>query len=152
MTKWNRITIHHTATPVDWTLADIRRGHILERGWSDIGYHWLVGGGGLNHVEMARPMYRTGAHAYRANTGNIGVAIVGDYSHAEPPQVLLFLTAEVCAALCASHGIRTDAIVPHRSLRETVCPGMVPMVKLRNLVAALRSGRYPRALDIFTES
>lgn len=144
--NWNRITIHHTATPSGRSVESIRRYHMEERGWSDIGYHWLVGW--IGDVEMGRPMYRTGSHAYRNNTDNIGIALVGTFTDEPPPEEQLFAAAELCAGLCASLGIRTAAILPHYELKETICPGVVNMAKLRRMVSQLRTGRYPRASDL----
>lgn len=144
--NWTRITIHHTATPSGRSTESIRTYHMTERGWSDIGYHWLVDFSG--RVEMGRPMYRTGSHAYRNNTGNIGIALIGTFTDEEPPGVALFATAELCAGLCVSMGIETSSILPHSALKETICPGVVNMEKLRDIVCKLRSGSYPRAADI----
>ena len=36
-----KIVLHHAAAPKSTTVEDIKRWH-LEKGWRDIGYHWLI--------------------------------------------------------------------------------------------------------------
>ena len=76
MRKINKIVIHCTATPEgrEHNVADIRRWH-LKRGFSDIGYHYLIHINGK--IEIGRPLHRIGAHTSGENTGSIGVCYVG---------------------------------------------------------------------------
>ncbi len=76
MRKVNKIIIHCTATPEgrDIPLEEIRRWH-LNRGWRDIGYHFLVQRNG--EVEEGRPIEQTGAHTKGENFDSIGIAYVG---------------------------------------------------------------------------
>ena len=76
MRKINKIIIHCTATPEgrEHNVADIRRWH-LKRGFSDIGYHYLIHIDGK--IEVGRPLHRIGAHTSGENTGSIGVCYVG---------------------------------------------------------------------------
>ena len=76
MRKINKIIIHCTATPEgrEHNVADIRRWH-LKRGFSDIGYHYLIHINGK--IEIGRPLHRIGAHTSGENTGSIGVCYVG---------------------------------------------------------------------------
>lgn len=154
---WERIVIHHTVTPDGDGLLDleaIRRFHTDSpprgRGWSDIGYHWVVEkvGAGSYAAVMARPMYRNGSHVGGHNTGSLGVALVGDYSASEPPRAQYDAAAELCAALCRTLGIRTDQIFPHRHFKSTACPGSVDIDRLREMVAQLRTGRFYRASSL----
>ena len=73
----NRIIIHCTATPEGrWhDVEDIRDWHVNGRGWSDIGYHFLVLLDGT--VEEGRPLHRPGAHVSGHNADSIGIAYVG---------------------------------------------------------------------------
>jgi N-acetylmuramoyl-L-alanine amidase len=71
-----RIIIHCTATPnkASVTMDALRKGH-LARGFSDIGYHKVIHIDGT--VSDGRPMNVVGAHVEGANTGSIGIALVG---------------------------------------------------------------------------
>tara|TARA_B100000767_G_scaffold252870_1_gene256995 strand:- start:485 stop:919 length:435 start_codon:yes stop_codon:yes gene_type:complete len=76
MRKINKIIVHCTATPEgrDVSVDTIRQWH-LDRGWSDIGYHYVVGLDGK--VEEGRSVRRSGAHVRGHNKGSIGVTYVG---------------------------------------------------------------------------
>ena len=76
MRQINRIIIHCTATPEgrDHTAADVDKWH-KERGWSQIGYHWLIRLDGT--IEQGRPESKTGAHVKGHNSDSIGVVYVG---------------------------------------------------------------------------
>jgi N-acetylmuramoyl-L-alanine amidase len=67
---------HCTATREgeDFTVADIRAWH-KARGWSDIGYHYVIYRDG--RVMIGRPVGQIGAHTENHNTGTIGVSYVG---------------------------------------------------------------------------
>lgn len=71
-----RIVIHCTATREgqDIDAATIRRWH-LRQGWSDIGYHFVIGIDG--EIERGRPEETPGSHVRGFNTGSIGVVYVG---------------------------------------------------------------------------
>lgn len=82
MAKITRLVIHCTATREgqDASADTIRRWHTTPkaqggRGWSDIGYHYVVRLDGS--VEKGRPDDVPGAHAAGFNTGSIGIVYVG---------------------------------------------------------------------------
>ena len=77
--KINKIIVHCTATPEGRYVSvdDIRRWH-LDRGWSDIGYHYVIDLYGMIHE--GRPLYRSGAHTKGHNSDSIGITYVGGMS------------------------------------------------------------------------
>lgn len=72
----NEVIIHCTATPEsrEVSLDTIRRWH-KARGFSDIGYHYVVHINGL--IEAGRQESLIGAHVEGHNTGTIGISYVG---------------------------------------------------------------------------
>ena len=72
----NKIILHCSATPEGrhTTVEDIRLWH-KQRGWSDIGYHYVIYLDGTIH--NGRPIKQIGAHTKGHNTGSIGVCYVG---------------------------------------------------------------------------
>jgi N-acetylmuramoyl-L-alanine amidase len=76
MRPLNEIIIHCSATPEGkhFTAADIDRWH-RERGWSGIGYHFVVLLDGT--VEKGRPIEKVGAHVEGRNVGTVGVCYIG---------------------------------------------------------------------------
>lgn len=73
------IIVHCAATPEgkDFTVDDIRAWH-KQRGWTDIGYHYVVYRDG--RVMLGRPVGQVGSHVAGHNTGTIGICYVGGVS------------------------------------------------------------------------
>ena len=72
----NEIIVHCSATPEgrDYTIAQIRQWH-LQRGFRDIGYHYVIYRDGTIHT--GRPVAQAGAHCTGHNAHSIGVCYVG---------------------------------------------------------------------------
>lgn len=122
----SEIIIHCAATPEgrDDTVADIRSWH-KARGWTDIGYHYVVYRDG--RVMLGRPVGQVGAHVAGHNTGTIGICYIGgctaDMKHAKDTRTaaqrasLLWLTQQ----LIATHpGIRK--VSGHSEYANKACP------------------------------
>lgn len=76
MRKINKIIIHCAATPEgrNFTVEDIRRWH-LQRGFRDIGYHYVIYLDGSVHT--GRPIEQIGAHTLNHNNHSIGICYIG---------------------------------------------------------------------------
>lgn len=72
----NTIIIHCSATPapMDIGVEEIREWHV-EKGWSDIGYHYVIRRNGT--LEAGRPLELQGSHVYGENSDSIGICLVG---------------------------------------------------------------------------
>ena len=72
----NKIIIHCTATREgdDISVSTIRKWH-LARGWSDIGYHYVIDLKG--NINAGRPIELMGAHTKGQNKYSIGISYVG---------------------------------------------------------------------------
>jgi N-acetylmuramoyl-L-alanine amidase len=72
----NEIIIHCSATlpALDVSVSDIDRWH-RERGFSGIGYHYVVYRNGS--IVEGRPMERIGAHCEGHNANSIGICYIG---------------------------------------------------------------------------
>ena len=71
------VVVHCADTPADMDVgaADIRRWHVDERGWDDVGYHWIIKRSG--QLEPGRDQRLQGSHALAVNSKSIGVCLVG---------------------------------------------------------------------------
>ncbi len=136
-----RMTIHHTETPTNDTISvearlrGIQRYHMDVRGWCDIGYHYLVSRDG--RVWEGRPENLRGAHAGGANTGNIGISLIGSHETTPITDRQLGNVAALLAELGSTHNIalnRTN-IKGHRQHKSTSCPGNALYGQLGELVA-----------------
>lgn len=74
------IVIHTSLTFPDMTVDAewIRRVHVDQNGWSDIGYHEVITR--HNGVEPGRPIHLAGAHVAGHNHYSVGVCMVGGLS------------------------------------------------------------------------
>ena len=77
MRDLNRIILHCSATKEgqDFSAATIRGWHVNGRGWSDIGYHWIIRLDGT--IEVGRPLEKSGAHTKGHNKDSVGVCYIG---------------------------------------------------------------------------
>ena len=81
----DELIVHCSATRPDWMknssgldkVKEIRRWHVEERGWSDIGYHFIIDRDGI--VYEGRPVSRIGAHTKGYNKASIGVCLIGGH-------------------------------------------------------------------------
>ncbi|KLU62662.1 N-acetylmuramoyl-L-alanine amidase [Peptococcaceae bacterium CEB3] len=130
---WQKIVIHHSASPtvvrrqgraVPVNAAVIREWH-LAKGWSDIGYHFVILPDGT--CEKGRPLNRPGAHcrASQRNLLGIGVCLVGDFSKEEVPDAQLRGLLEKAETLLQAYHLTLDAVELHREVPGAVteCPG-----------------------------
>ncbi len=80
MRKITEIIVHCAATKpsmdigADW----IRKIHVKEKKYRDIGYHFVIRRNGAQ--EDSRPIDQIGAHCENHNTGTIGICLVGGLS------------------------------------------------------------------------
>ena len=87
MSRIDRITVHHSAVHADREAQDrsaeiirsIQKNHQRDKGWGDIGYHYLIDREG--RVWTGRPEGWQGAHAGdpQSNRGNLGVCLMGNF-------------------------------------------------------------------------
>ena len=77
MRKINKIIVHCSATPEgrNVLISEVKRWHVEERGWSDIGYHFVIELDGS--VRIGRPIEIKGAHSKGNNHDSIGVCYIG---------------------------------------------------------------------------
>ena len=76
MRKINKIILHCTATREgrDYSVETMRGWH-MKKGWSDIGYHYVISLNG--DIHKGRPVERQGAHVRGHNKDSIGICYIG---------------------------------------------------------------------------
>lgn len=81
----DKIIIHCSATPpkMDIGVAEIRQWH-LEKGWADVGYHYVIRRSG--NIEPGRPERLIGAHVQGQNSDSIGICMVGGVDDKNRPE------------------------------------------------------------------
>jgi N-acetylmuramoyl-L-alanine amidase len=125
MKNVDKVIVHCTATPEGrhTTVEDVRRWH-LDRGWSDIGYHFLVYLDGTVHE--GRSLDVQGAHCRGQNKNSIGIAYVGgiDKVNFKPKDTRTEEQKEALVDMLEFFKIaHPDAVIHgHRDFANKACP------------------------------
>ena len=123
----------------------IQHYHQGAQGWADIGYHYLVDRAG--RVWSGRAVRWQGAHASGDNNRqNIGVCLLGDYvpgSQGRPPRIQVRALARLLDDLCGVYSVDPKAILTHRELKSTTCPGPYLQAAVEQLREQLSAAAAP---------
>lgn len=148
-----KIIVHHTVTDNDAidplaALRSVYYYHAVTRGWGDIGYNYLVDWQGRVYEGRFGGVNVIGGHALQFNTGSIGIALLGNFDIANPPQVMLDSIARLVRLRAPQVDVTTSAdfhdllacpnLCGHRDVLSTSCPGELcyPLLpKLRGAIA-----------------
>ena len=128
------IILHCSATRPEWLgtaplaakVAEIRRWHMQDRGWRDIGYHWLIDRDGSRIAGRAET--EIGAHVEGHNAGTIGISLIGGFGSAATDKFSQHFTAAQDAALRQLMReifarTRIEKIRGHNDYAAKACPG-----------------------------
>jgi N-acetylmuramoyl-L-alanine amidase len=124
-----RIVVHHTADNGPTRdrifeecahLRAMQYFHQNVRGWSDIGYNYLIMPSG--RVYEGRGYGIRGAHVLGHNADSCGIAFVGTYTTREPVRAQVAAYYQLVKRL-ANHGAVFTGTVGHGDLMATACPG-----------------------------
>ena len=122
------VIVHHTWRPTAAnyrglaTVRSVRRYHMQVRGWSDNGYHIMIGPPG--DIFLCRPLSRVGAHCQGQNQHSVGLAYIADFDVEDPAQYPgLQVGQEVVAALLARFDLGPEKVRLHREYASKTCPG-----------------------------
>ena len=123
MREIKQIHIHCSATKTDNISAStIRRWH-LQRGWSDIGYHYVIELDGT--IVNGRPEERAGAHAKGHNKNSIGICCIGGVDENMKPKDTRtddqLLTMLHLLELLTKQNPNAE-IIGHRDVSNKSCP------------------------------
>ncbi|MEV7421318.1 peptidoglycan recognition family protein [Streptomyces sp. NPDC091212] len=161
------VTVHHTDTvnadpdPAA-TVRAIYEFHAIDNDWGDIGYHFLIDADGVIYEgrysgDEGLPAHDadgdlvTAFHVGGFNSGNLGIALLGDLTEEGPTAAASDALTRLVSAVARLHGLDPAAeltyvnpvngvtkdvrsISGHRDWMETDCPGDVMYGEL----AALR--------------
>lgn len=156
--------VHHTVNANNYTeaqvpgiLRSIYAYHVKSRGWSDIGYNFLVDRfgriwegryGGIDKAVV-------GAHTLGYNDYAFAMSAIGNFDVVQPPEVMLQAYGALFAWKLGLHGVnpasmsqqvgrsRFAAINGHRDAGSTACPGRYLYAKLANIRAYAVAGGTP---------
>ncbi len=169
------VFVHHTVNENSYSRSQapalvrgIYRYHTLSRGYSDIGYNFLVDRYGRVFEGWAGGLDEpvSGAHTSCFNTGSIGVAMLGTFSSASPTSSMLHAMKRLVAWKMDIHhippvgkvtmvsagsskyeagtAVTFNRIAAHRNANDTACPGWVGYNKIPWLRGAVDAIGHPK--------
>lgn len=128
-TRVTHAVLHWSATPpgtfdgkTGEQIRDTIRAWHLQRGFSDIGYHYIIDRNG--NVYPGRPLNIMGAHALGVNQTSIGILLIEKASEHKPGQFGDYFTEkqrQAVTELARLHGL--TRITGHNEHVATLCPG-----------------------------
>ena len=133
MRQITEIIVHCAATRPEWMAGrtaqekvnEIRRWHVQQNNWADIGYHFIIDRNG--EVVTGRPLERAGAHVANRNATTIGICLIGGHGSSSTDQFSDHYTPEQDAALRKLlDDLRERFPVPvsgHNQYANKACPG-----------------------------
>ena len=129
--RWECIVIHHSATDYGGARR-FDKGH-KEKGWDDLGYHFVIGNGsdtrdGLVEVGPRWKEQRHGAHCRSPqdyyNEHGIGICLVGNFDEEKPSAAQVQSLAKLVRFLCRKYNIPASRVYTHGGVtHQTACPG-----------------------------
>lgn len=133
-----RLIVHHSSAPNASqyqgaaTVRGIQRFHIVDRGWTDVGYHFLIGPDGV--IYQGRPETKRGAHC-TPNSGKVGICMIGNFQGTdELTEEAEASLVDLLAWLTSNYKVAgMDHIQGHRDWNSTNCPGDSLYQKLPSL-------------------
>ena len=132
----NRIVLHCSATVEgkEYSVDTIRKWHTA-KGWSDIGYHYVISLDGC--IAIGRPVDKQGAHVRGHNKDTIGICYIGGVdADIKPKDTMTPEQEDAFRQLVAS--IRTlfgedITIHGHNEFSSKACPSFVVKEKFADL-------------------
>ncbi len=163
--------VHHTVNANDYTQAEvpgllrsIYAYHTKSRGWSDIGYNYLVDRFGRIWEGRAGGVDRpvVGAHTLNYNEYSFAMSAIGNFDVARAPAAMVQAYGALFAWKLSLHGVDASspsqtvgrkslpAVNGHRDAGSTACPGKYLYAKLgqiRALATTTQRGWAGRELE-----
>ncbi len=115
--KTDTIILHH-ASAKSCTPEQVDSWH-KQRGWTCIGYHFLVRKDGT--IYRGRPEDVIGAHASNHNSTSIGICAEGNFEIETMPEVQKRALIELVSYLKKKYNI--TKVLRHKDIGSTDCPG-----------------------------
>ena len=156
--------VHHTVNANDYTRAQVPsliRGiyayHTKARGWSDVGYNFIVDRFGRiwegRYGGVDRPV--VGAHTQGYNEYSFAMSALGNFDTARPSAAMLDAYGRLFAWKLSLHGVDASspkqwvgsrsfpAINGHRDAGSTACPGRYLYARLKKIRTLAASYQAP---------
>ncbi len=153
------LVVHHSALvvsgdprPAAERVRALYKYHAVNKGWGDIGYHFIVDEDGVVYEGRMGGASVVGGHAYCNNIGTIGIVLMGNFELESPSQRQAQGLQKLLSILASQYGLDagksvqfhgktfSSPIVGHGDLLSTLCPGYSLSSGMSQLVANVKSG------------
>jgi N-acetylmuramoyl-L-alanine amidase len=116
------IVVHHSALPLSDGPREIQNLHMDEKGFADIGYHYLIDQSGS--LYEGRAIDVRGAHTLGYNYGTVGICLIGNFEEIQPAQAQVEMLQNLVACLLGRFP-KIDRLAGHNDYNPgvTLCPG-----------------------------
>lgn len=160
------LVVHHTAiqrTGDTRSAAERVRAlyayHAENRGWGDIGYHYLIDEDGRIYQGRQGGNRVVGGHAYCHNIGTLGIALLGNFDTEQPTQAQVKALQRLLGSLADLERIDLSApvtfhgknfqspVVGHRDLMSTACPGRILAAALPQIRGNVLERRFDGSVE-----
>jgi hypothetical protein len=129
--RWKCIVVHHSADDVNG--PDQIDAFHRQRGWDEMGYHFVIGNGvgypdGQIYVGSRWLRQKHGAHCKVPgnyyNEHGIGICLIGNFENHRPTPAQMRGLATLCRFLCNECNIPETQVLTHVGITgKTKCPG-----------------------------
>lgn len=155
--------VHHTVNANNYTaeqvpgiIRSIYAYHVKSRGWSDLGYNFLIDKFGRIWEGRAGGVDRpvVGAHTENFNSNSFAGSAIGNFDVAAPPQEVVGALGALMAWKLSLHGVSAAAtnvqigrrvfpssIMGHRDTKATACPGKYLYARIPDIRAIAASAQ-----------
>lgn len=144
MRQIKEIIIHCTATWPNVAPKAIKKFHIEENGWKDIGYHFIIDENG--YIWRGRNVSEVGAHCAGRNTNSIGIAYIGGLNSEQKPantmnKQQMISMYRLTESLKLAFGLTIDDIRMHNEFANKACP-CFDKVQFKSMMYAVQQDMY----------
>ena len=130
--KWQRIIIHHSATPIDDAL-NMHKVHLARGMKNGLAYHFVISNGsrkardGEIYLSNRWKGQLDGGHVkkHSANQTSIGICLIGNFEVRPPTSKQISALEGLCEYLMKRCNLRANDVTTHTIFhpKHTVCPG-----------------------------
>ncbi|MDX2246767.1 MAG: N-acetylmuramoyl-L-alanine amidase [Bacteroidia bacterium] len=152
-TSVSHLIVHHSAginVSDNWgaVVLSIWNLHVNTNGWCDVGYNWIIDPNGMIYEGRGGGNNVKGAHFCGANSGTMGVCMLGNFENAEPTAAALTSLTQLLAWKSCDVNIGPNSSSYHLSTGKTLmtisghqdgCATLCPGDNLYNKLPLLRS-------------
>lgn len=140
-----QVTIHHTGSLLSdnadapGRLREHQAYHQVDQGWPDLAYHFVIDRNG--HIYEGRPTWAAGDTGTNYDpTGHLLICCEGEFNSQSPTDAQLGSVATLMAWASTRYGVGLEAVLGHRDVASTSCPGDSLYGQLGDLTA--RASRW----------